>query len=194
MFDKAAETRWTRLNIALDYYRKYLAAKPAKTKFTLSVVDLLFIRNFKAGNASVIEPPGSLKVKLRAYSSALKTIHCAFPSRALGTLAVKELSTLIVLADQTLKLALNPSTSIAGFGPSYVSALVSAAFPRLLPVLDRRVLNGADIPVHLTSQKQVVRIQEHYGALISKFHHVLQAEPSLTLRELDRRWFIARLQ
>jgi hypothetical protein len=194
MPDKAAETKWARLTIALDYYTSYLTAKPVKTRFSLSVLDLLFIRNFKAGNASVTEPPGGLNVKLRAYGSALRAIHQALPSRALNTLATTELSTLIEFADQTLKLAREPSTSIAGFGPSYVSALLAAFFPRLLPVLDRRVLNGADIPVKLTSQKQVVRIQEHYGTLIRKSHQVLRAEPSLELRELDRRWFIVPLQ
>lgn len=194
MPDKAAQTKWARLTIALDYYTKYLATKPIRTRFSLSVMDLLFIRNFKAGNASVTEPLGSLTVKLRSYGSALRTIHQAFPSRALGTLATNELSTLIELADQTLKLAREPSTSIAGFGPSYVSALLAAFFPRLLPVLDRRVLNGANIPAKLTSQKQVSHIQEHYGALIQKSNQVLRAEPRLELRKLDRRWFIVPLQ
>jgi len=157
-------------------------------------LDLLFIRNFKAGNASVTEPPDALKVKLRAYGSALRAVHHAFPSRALSTLAAKELATVIKLADKTLKLATDPSTSIAGFGPSYVSALLAAFFPRLLPVLDRRVLNGADIPVELTTQNQVIFIQEHYGTLIRKFHQILQAEPNLELRELDRRWFTVPLQ
>jgi hypothetical protein len=193
MPDKAAEARWARLAISLDHYTKYLAAKPAKARFSLSVLDLLFIRNFKAGNASVTEPPDSLKLKLRAYGSALRAIHQAFPSRALRTLAAKELSALIKLGDRTLKLAGDPSTSIAGFGPSYVSALLAAFFPRLLPVLDRRVLNGADILVELTSQNQVIRIQEHYGTLIRKSHQVLQAEPNLELRELDRRWFTVPL-
>jgi hypothetical protein len=55
-------------------------------------------------------------------------------------------------------------------------------------------LNGADIPVDLTTQNQVICVQEHYGTLIRKSHQMLQAEPNLELRELDRRWFTVPLQ
>lgn len=191
--DARAESTWKRLDAALDYYTRYLANKPNNARFSLSVVDLVYVRNFKAGNSSITESLGSLERRLPEYRKVLAAIDQAFSRTGLGDLATKELSKLIALANATLQLARAPATAIRGFGPSYASAMLAAHFPQLLPVLDRRVLNGAGIAVKFNSQKQVVNIESYYGALIQKARRTLREEPGLTLRALDRRWFVVPL-
>ena len=63
----------------------------------------------------------------------------------------------------------------------------------LIPVLDRRILNGAGIQVVYDSQKQVKDIAQHYGDLIKACRSELIKRKNITLRGLDKEWFIAAL-
>jgi hypothetical protein len=63
----------------------------------------------------------------------------------------------------------------------------------LIPVLDRRILNGAGIKVEYDSQKQVKDIAQHYGSLIKACRSELIKGNNLSLRGLDKEWFTKAL-
>ncbi|KMM93136.1 hypothetical protein ACFQD2_06495 [Pseudomonas lini] len=66
---------------------------------------------------------------------------------------------------------------------------MAAHFIDLIPVLDRRALNGAGISVKTDSNRQVKDIANHYAELIKAFRTALRLTPEMTLRELDKQWF-----
>ena len=184
-------TTWEMLNHALQYYLSYIAEK--KDKYSLTVVDLIFISNFKGGNASITEPGETMPAKLQEYVKALRNIDKKFQGKKLVQLQDDELTDLVKLADEFLSLSKNKETKIRGFGMSYASALLFAYFEELFPVLDRRILNGAGIKVEYDSQKQVKKIEQHYGALIKRSYQELKLHPKKKLRELDKEWFVKSL-
>jgi hypothetical protein len=175
------------LNVAMTHFQAHIAGKADPC--SLSLVDLLHVSNFKGGNASITEPEPGLARKLRGYERVLHAIAAAFGGQALRELNAQERATLVTLAGGFLALTQTEATKIRGLGPSYASALLAAHFPELLPVLDRRVLNGAGIAVRVDSQGQVRDLPSHYPALIEAFHESLVANRDLTVRELDRIWF-----
>ena len=181
------ETTWNKLNVAMSYFQKYIETK--EDKFALSIVDLLHVSNFKGGNASITEPEEKLCKKLNVYSKKLKDIEKLVGHKKLVELSSKDQEKLIKIAISFLQLTKHIDTKIRGFGPSYASALMYAYFPDVLPVLDRRVLNGAEIEVELDSQKQVKNIISHYAPLIEAFRKALLAKRTLSLRQLDKLWF-----
>ena len=181
------EATWDMLNVAMKHFQAHIAVKADLC--SLSLVDLLHVSNFKGGNASITEPEPGLARKLYAYEGVLREIAAAFDSRTLRELNEHERTTHVGLARKFLDLTHEKATKIRGFGPSYASALLAAHFPDLLPVLDRRVLNGAGIDVRLDSQGQVRNLPSHYPALIEAFHKALVSKKGLSLRELDRIWF-----
>ena len=102
---------------------------------------------------------------------------------------------LIHLCNMFINLPSNPATKIRGVGASYASALAAAYFLTLIPVLDRRVLNGAvangaAIDFELDTNGQVRNIQDHFGSLIRYCHATLVENPGQTLRQLDFALFI----
>lgn len=189
---RKSEARWEMLNHAMHHYQQYIQSK--KKPFSLSIVDLLFISNFKGGNASITEPLGTLQRKLKKYEKILVKINESFEGKTLSSLNSKETKDLIQNCDEFLQLTLIPDTKIRGFGPSYSSALLAAYFFELIPVLDRRVLNGAKIDTVKDSQKQVKNIERYYGELILAFQQNLKENPVMTLRELDKIWFIIPIE
>jgi hypothetical protein len=184
-------TTWEMLDHALQYYLSYIAGK--NDKYALTVIDLIFISNFKGGNASITEPADTLTKKLEDYVKCLRKIGKKYKGKKLSSLTDDDLSNLVELGDEFLSLAKNQKTKIRGFGASYASALLSAHFGELFPVLDRRILNGAEIKVEYDSQKQVKKIEQHYGTLIKRSYQELKAQSNMTLRELDKEWFVKSL-
>lgn len=184
---KKDETKWEMLNVAMSYFQEYIQGKP--TKYSLSIVDLLHVSNFKGGNASITEPEAQLVQKLDGYAKKLVEIGNLIGSQKLIELSAEKREQLKTLGMSFLDLTQKAKTNIRGFGPSYASALMAAHFPDVLPVLDRRVLNGAEIHVEYQSQGQVKNIITYYTKLIDAFHATLSNEPSLSLRQLDKRWF-----
>ena len=167
-----------------------LAHVAGKKTFSLSIVDLLHVSNFKGGNASITEPEPALSEKLLSYSQHLARIAQTHRGRTLGELSDRDLIGVQKAGTDFLLLTRAEATRIRGFGPSYASALLFAHFPTLFPVLDRRVLNGAGISVQLDSKRQVRQIEAHYAALLQAFHSELKRTPGLSLRDLDKRWFV----
>lgn len=182
------ETTWDMLNVAMSYFQNHIKEKK-ENKFSLSIVDLLHVSNFKGGNASITEPEEDLAKKLVIYSKKLEEIGKLVSNKSLVDLSHDELKKLKNLGESFLQLTRQDESRIRGFGPSYASALMFAYFPEVLPVLDRRVLNGAEINVVYDSQKQVKNIISYYAQLIDAFHRVLLSDRTLSLRALDKRWF-----
>ncbi len=185
------ENRWEKSNVAYANYVSYLDRKPEQERFTLTLIDLLYVSNFKAGNASICEDEASVNSKLNAYSEKLAQIFDEFGNRKLQDLSLDldEVKSLQCHAKKFLLLSLPKSKkSVDGFGASYASTLLHFHFRELLPILDRRVLSGAGITVALDSQGQVKQIEQHYPELINRFHEEL-ARCNRSVRELDKEWF-----
>ena len=188
---RSPQTTWELLNNAMEHYQQYIAQK--EKRYELCFIDLLFISNFKGGNASITEPIVTLRQKLDKYEVQLKKIEEQYKNKTLQQLGEGELNKLIELCENLLDLTTKQETKIRGFGPSYASALLSAYFINLIPVLDRRILNGAGIEVKYDTQKQVKNIKKHYGNLIRACYKELKKRSGLSLRELDREWFTKSL-
>jgi len=185
------ETTWEMLNVAMSHFQNHIGSKTDRC--SLSIVDLLHVSNFKGGNASITEPVATLPEKLKHYESTLKEIQKSFDGKSLVNLNDGELECLKDKCNTFLALTEAQVSGIRGFGPSYASALLAAHFPNLIPVLDRRALNGAKIKVVCDSQNQVKNIAKHYGDLIGAFRSELKKRSGMTLRQLDKCWFIKPL-
>ena len=188
--DSAANQKWTDLDAAWYSYQTYLSAK--RDRFELTYLDLLYIRNFKAGNASILAKETDVNDSLRSYSEAVHTICNKFGTRSLVQLQVEELARLKRSGQNFLELTnLQP---IKGLGISYASALLAALFPTLFPILDRRALNGAGIVERLPKSGQVVDISQYYGDLIDYCYQRLRSGSESSLREIDKKLFGIRIR
>ncbi|WP_187409080.1 hypothetical protein [Saccharophagus sp. K07] len=185
------KTTWEMLDHAMAHYQAYISSK--NQRFSLSIVDFLHVSNFKGGNASITEPVVTLVEKLESYEKVLIDIDKNFNGKNLRQLSAQETGELISLCKNVTDLTKNNNTKIRGFGASYASALLSAHFMDLIPVLDRRILNGAGIKVEYNRQMQVKNIANYYGDLIKACQTELLKRKNLTLRELDKEWFTKAL-
>ena len=81
--------------------------------------------------------------------------------------------------------------NIKGFKYSYLSALLHAYFPNLLPILDRRILINLDLVTsdNLDTLNQVKKIEEHYGSLVYKFREILLKDKTKSIRNIDYEYF-----
>lgn len=183
------ENRWEKASISYENYLRYVSRK--QDRFELSLIDLLFVSNFKGGNAAIHEPDVTVNQKLQRYSTLMRQIHREFGGRMLRNLTTQEIATLKNRANQFVDLTTaRGANSIDGFKSSYASALLHFHFPDLVPILDRRVLNGAGIAVEVNREGQVIRIERYFPALVDKFHLELQKRPNLTIRTLDKKYFV----
>lgn len=185
---KRATTNWEDANRAFILYQDYLTTKT--DRFALSATDLMYISNFKGGNASVSGTTSELTQKLEAYSIILRKIDHEFGNRSLSSLSPVEIESLIALCMESF--AVLDANRIKGFSHSYLSALLCAYFPALLPILDRWMVTNLGIPHKKTPQGQIEDLQEHYPEVIRRFHRRLSQEQGLSVRELDKRLFIER--
>jgi len=128
---------------------------------------------------------------LKFYSSELEKIDLRFDNkRKLSQLADDEVGELINLVLDISKLCFKNETKIDGFGVSYLSALLSAYFPDLIPILDRRVLINLKIPtIEKLSTGQIKDIHKHYGLLIMEMAKESKNR-SKSIRDIDREYFI----
>jgi hypothetical protein len=195
MKDKTAENKWDKFDIAMSNFQKHIERK--ENKFSLSIVDLLHVSNFKGGNGSITEPEEQLPDKLKPYSKKLEEIDKFVDSKKLGKFKKEELPELIKLGVEFLELTEKKETKISGLGASYASALMCAHFLDVLPIIDRRVLNGAEIEgVKYSDKKKTIvkNIISHYGQLIEKFHKELINDSGRSLREQDKFWFSKKIK
>ncbi|WP_116107630.1 hypothetical protein [Lewinella sp. IMCC34191] len=183
-----SEKRWENLNVALENYRLYLNRKQGAE---LSIIDLLYISNFKGGNASITEEEASISEKLPEYDKQLNLIRDKFGNAELRDLSESSLKLLIERVEETLQLASSEKTCMRGFGPSYLSALLHVHFPDLIPILDRRILinSGRVKRDDVHRNLQIKDIASHAEKLIRWFHRELQGRPE-SLRDMDRLLFI----
>ncbi len=189
VIDKKSLTRWNNLNVAFENYRKYLARK---SKIELDYVDLLYISNFKGGNASIIEDDDSVNQKLQTYQVYFVGIEKQFRNKRLQDLSTAEVEMLIAKVVELMSLTASTTTAIKGFKDSYLSGLLHAHFPDLLPVLDRRILVNTGVAPQeavIKSTGQIKKIANYYPKLIRWFRQSLCTRQQ-TLRELDREFFI----
>lgn len=191
MQDKKAETQWRKASISFNNYKKFIESK--KNKFDLSLIDLLYISNFKGGNASIHEDDFHINQKLCSYSSQLKLIDENYKNKILAELNNNELQSLIDRVAEICNLTEGES-KIDGFSSSYLSALLNSYFPALIPILDRRILINLKLVTEndLDSQKQVKNIKSFYSNLILKLANESRISGK-TIRELDKEYFTKKL-
>jgi len=85
--DKKALTQWTKSSISYNNYQDYIGKK--SERFKLSLIDLLYISNFKGGNATINETERLIEEKLNSYSEFLVVINKKFNSKGLQELMEK---------------------------------------------------------------------------------------------------------
>lgn len=191
--DKKATTQWDKAAISYTNYLKYIDSKA--DRFELTLIDLLYISNFKGGNSTINEDELTTKDKLKIYSKRLKEIEAEFGSRKLTDLADKEINGLIekvkFLCSLTKK---NTDNKIDGFSVSYLSALLNCYFPNLLPILDRRVLINLGLVTDqdINKQGQIIDIERFYEHLIFKMREKSLSE-NKSLRQIDKELFIIKI-
>lgn len=188
--DAKAVATWERAAHAYSHYQSYLVEQPSR--FSLSFTDLVYVKNFKGGSTVIGESLQSLPAKLGQYTESLRGLGAMREfSKSLPVLTSEEYVHVKEGIIAFVRLATAPETKINGFGVSFASALLHFHFPRLVPILDRRALNGAGIEGILTdSQGQVKNLISFYPQLLDYTRQRLVGSPTLTIRSLDRSLFI----
>jgi hypothetical protein len=192
MINRRAANQWRKARTPYGYYQSHIKSK--SPKHSITILDLLFVKNFKGGSATIAEPENQFAEKLRQYSKQLEVILQEFGNKELGNLGNKDLDDLIQKVNTFLKLTKDSKTRIDGFGPSFASALLNAHLPKVIPILDRRGLNGFSIPnVQTDNQGQVVDIENRYPDLIRRFHGRLTQDSAATIESIDEALFSTEL-
>lgn len=192
--DNRAVTNWRRAQHAYEHYQSFIADK--SDKYALAFADLAFVKNFKGGRAFIDEPMATFAHKLRHYEAALRAC-VADPAFAftLSTVPDSDYSRVRDTITAFAALPETPASDISGFGSSFASALLHFYFPVLVPILDKRALNGSGVPgLRVDSQNNVTNLLVLYPALIDNCRERLQQNQQPTLRELDRQLFIEELR
>ncbi|HEX4372672.1 MAG TPA: hypothetical protein VHZ50_05135 [Puia sp.] len=187
-----ALTNWKKSEISLTNYKNYLNRKT--DKFQLTIVDLLYISNFKGGNATINVEEELLKKKLKSYSDIFIQIDNLFKNKTLAQTTESDLEKLIYCINNVVQLCLIEETAIDGFKASFLSALLHSYFPDLIPILDRRLLINLNLVQKIDLQKsgQVNKIEKFYPILISKFRDICKLT-NQTIRQIDQEYFIKKL-
>ena len=179
------ETKWNKANISYNNYLKHLRRK--RNRFSLTMIDLLYIRNFKGLNSSIHEPEQKVKTKLKEYSTKLHKISLEFDNRELKDLCNNQLNDLLGLLSEFLVLTKKHDTKIDGFNTIRAISLLHFYFPKLFPIMDRRVVIAA-----LPKLKGKKQNGDMYKCLIKKYYKELNKKCNVnkTLRDLDKEYFI----
>lgn len=186
--DKRAENQWDKSEISYKNFVKFISIK--SDKFKLTLIDLLYVSNFKGGYATINEPEEIVTEKLIAYGQLFNDINEKFNNRHLHNLDNTETDELISFSEKLIKLTDNKSgNKIDGFSVSFLTTLLHFYFPNLYPILDRRVLSGLNLidkTKDLDTQGQVKNLRSFYSKLILEFK---QKTRNQTIRELDKELF-----
>lgn len=192
--DKRALTQWNKSAISYKNYRDFIDKK--SERFKISLIDLLYISNFKGGNATINEPESIIENKLVGYGKLLIEINEVFNNKAIAKLNSAKIDNLIIQITSICNLThKGTSTKIDGFSVSYLSALLNSYFPDLIPILDRRILINLGIVKSDDTDKngQIKNIQRHYGPLVKKVS-TLCKKKQISVRELDKILFTTKLK
>jgi len=193
--DRRAEKQWTRAQHAYEHYQKYISTKEDRCR--LSFVDLIFIKNFKGGSATITEPVASLDGKLKPYEEALRRLDGSklFSEKNLGTIDEKDYTRVRNVIVAFAAMPEVPEYDISGFGSSFASALLHFYFPNIVPILDKRAINGCGIQgLNVDASNNVTNLLELYPDLVDQFRERLRENPRLSLRELDYHFFSQELR
>jgi hypothetical protein len=192
--DKRAVTQWKKATISYQNYQDYLASK--NDKFELTLIDLLFVSNFKGGNATINEISKDIESKLTDYSTVLKKISKEHRDKRLGELNDSERIKLKEKVAEICELTKKDcKTKIDGFSVSYLSALLSSFFPNLIPILDRRILLNLELvnKEDVNKQGQIKNIQKFYPDLIDEMYSIC-SESDRELRDVDEEIFTRKIK
>jgi hypothetical protein len=188
-----AKSSWRSAEIRFNYYMRYLRNNGKRRKIDLELEDLLYTSNFKGGMSTISESPSKLKRKLAKYSRQLSIVISAATTSAPTKLSKRQFEKFADEAEKFLKLCLQDSTRIHGFGPANAAALAAAYLPTKLPVLDYRVLNGARIrETNISDNPKTLDSQElfdNYRPLLGYCYKRLRKNPKLDMRKLDAQLF-----
>ena len=189
---KKDEKRWLRLNQCLLNYQCYLERKSDNS---ITYIDLLYVSNFKGGNASLTDPIDEVNSKLVPITIIIERIKAEFGQKSIEILTDQEVEVIHSILEELDKLLMEPSSQISGFKISYLSALLHANFPRLFPILDRRILINSGIvnKSNLSKNKQVKYINKYYILLFNWFRSEVK-NTNKTIREIDRILFSTSLR
>jgi len=185
-------TRWDKLNISYVNYQTYLNTK--ESRHDLSLVDLLYICNFKGGNASIQEGESIVSKKLRSYSEILNRIEKRYIERKLAQLNDEETLLLIEEINKLFHFTERKNDfKIDGLGISLLSALLNSHCPDLIPIIDRNVLlglgfNDDELKIN-SSTGQITNTLDLYPKFIKEIQSRLRTNPNKTMRELDKELF-----
>ena len=191
--DQSAKTKWDKSSISFKNYQNYINKK--EDKFKLTLIDLLYISNFKGGNATTHEPEDTIEEKLKFYTDILIKIDNKFKDKELAELNNNEVEELWILIEKICNLTnKNLKTKIDGFSVSYLSALLNAYFINLIPILDRRILINMKLveSKDLYKSKQVKDIFTFYKSLILKMKKESETTKQ-SIRDIDYKYFIMQI-
>lgn len=180
---------WEKKNKIYKDYIQYIENKD--DRFDLTYIDLLYIRNFKGGAASIHEKEIDANNKLKAYSKILKKIEDEFNRKGnIKKLNENQMDSLKEKMKALLNATKENRTKIDGFKASRASALLHFYFPDLLPIMDKNVLVGIGEYTEKDGKKKVDYTTENYSKVIDHFHHHLKGNDDKSLREYDKEFFI----
>ena len=188
--DRRAEQQWKKSDISYTNYVNFISSK--SDKFKLTLIDLLYVSNFKGGYATINEPEEIITEKLVVYGQLFNEINERFYNKNLNNLDDDEVIELITFSEKLIKLTdYKSENKIDGFSVSFLTALLHFYFPNLYPILDRRVLNGLKLITEndLDKQGQVKKLKDFYSKLILEFKKRTRTQ---TIRELDKELFITK--
>jgi hypothetical protein len=125
----------------------------------------------------------------------LQEIDDSFGKYSLSQIEDNLLDNLLKAVKSICELILNETTKIDGFGVSYLSALLSAYFTDLMPIIDKNVLESCGIKYKQRfDTKGTIEFVEKYLELIKKIRKYIRENPGNdTLREIDRKLFIGEI-
>ena len=105
--DKKASNRWEKSNISYFNYQNYIEKKT--NRFKLTLVDLLYVSNFKGGNATINESENIIDFKLESYSKIIQSIEREFKESELASLNPQQINKLTLFIDKICALTLKTS-------------------------------------------------------------------------------------
>lgn len=190
--DERAIRQWNKSDISYINYSNFISNK--SNKFKLTLIDLLYVSNFKGGYATINEPEETITEKLVPYGQLFKEIDKKFNRKNISHLNKNEMVKLIEFSEDLIKLTdAKSENKIDGFSVSFLTTLLHFYFPNLYPILDRRVLNGLKLikEKDLDKQGQVRNLKGFYATLIEEFKNKIG---NRTIREFDKELFTTKFQ
>jgi hypothetical protein len=189
------EESWDKANIRYENYIAFIKSKGEDNRFELKYIDLLYISNFKGGGATINGTEEDINKQLKFYSAELKKINKLFGILSLGEISNNQLEELISQVKSICTLVQKEETNIGGFGVSYLSALLSAYFPDLIPIVDKNVLESAGIQfTQRFDTKGIEEMIKKYTQLIMDIWEYAKKHKDAKLRCIDKKLFTGKLK